>query len=433
MSAVDQAVPAEPTRKRILIGTDTYPPDVNGAAYFTARLAEGLSARGNDVHVVCPSPDGPPRIERRNGVTLHRVRSASVLVHPTMRTALPLGLAGTLRRLLDRFAPHVIHAQGHFVIGRTLISAGRRNGTPVVLTNHFMPENLFHYAHVPGPLQGPTGGLAWRDFVRVMGTVDHVTTPTAKAARLLLDKGFGHPVEAVSCGIDLSRFHPRPERGAKARAMLGLPERETVMFVGRLDDEKRIDDMVRALPMIAKVRDAQLALVGTGSRRAALEQLAASLGVADRVRFLGFVPDDELPMAYQAADVFGIASIAELQSIATLEAMASGLPVVAADAMALPHLVDEDRNGYLYPPGDHGAFAHRVLSILESGPKRAAMAEASLEIARRHDHERSLARFEEIYDTVRPGVGIDRRRRRVAVSSGSPVVVERARARELTR
>ena len=76
-------------RLRILIATDTYPPDVNGASYFTYRLATGLAERGHDVHVVCASASGPPRVEVQDGVVLHRMRSVPVLVHPTMRTALP--------------------------------------------------------------------------------------------------------------------------------------------------------------------------------------------------------------------------------------------------------------------------------------------------------------------------------------------------------
>ncbi|GLU47796.1 glycosyltransferase [Nocardiopsis ansamitocini] len=388
--------------RRILIGTDTYPPDVNGAGYFTYRLATGLAERGNDVHVVCASASGAPRIEYQDGVTLHRLRSASVLVHPTMRTAVPLGVTGHVARLIDRLAPHVVHAQSHFTISRAAIRCGRRSGTPVVLTNHFMPDNLFAHAHIPAPLHTVTGSLAWRDMIQVAYEADYVTTPTDRAAQLLSGKGFDRPIESVSCGIDLERFQPRPRERAAARLHLGLPNRETMVFVGRLDEEKRIDDLIRSLPRLLNHRDVQLALVGTGQRRAELQQLADDLGVAERVRFLGFVSDEELPLVYVAADLFAIGSVAELQSIATLEAMSTGLPVVAADALALPHLVRSGRNGYLYPPGDVATLTQRLLAVLESPERTASMGAASREIAQTHDHRRSLDRFEEIYDQVRP-------------------------------
>ncbi|GAA3114780.1 hypothetical protein GCM10010466_02260 [Planomonospora alba] len=382
--------------RRVLIGTDTYPPDVNGASYFTHRLARGLARRGNDVHVVCASDTGPARTQLVDGVTVHRLRSAPLLVHPTMRVSVPARLDGLVRAI----DPDVVHVQGHFVVGRAAISAARRAGVPVVATNHFMPDNLFQFAHVPGPLRTRAGDLAWRDFNRVFSRADRITTPTRIAAGLLAGKGFDRPVEPVSCGIDLGRFQPRAEPRRWARKALDLPDLPTVLFVGRLDEEKRLDELVRALPYILNGTEAQVVLAGTGNRRAALEKLARRIGVGDHVVFLGFVPDGMLPDAYAAADVFAMPGVAELQSIATLEAMASGLPVVAADAMALPHLVRPGENGHLYRPGDVRALAGHLTALLESPGLRAAMGAAGRAIALTHDHEASLARFEEIYREV---------------------------------
>ncbi|MGI5120815.1 glycosyltransferase [Marinactinospora thermotolerans] len=387
---------------RILIGTDTYPPDVNGAAYFTHRLAVGLAERGHDVHVVCASADGPPHVERAEGVTLHRLRSSRVVPHSPMRVAVPLGVDGHLSRLITRLAPHAVHSQSHFTISRAVIRRARAAGVPVVLTNHFMPENLFAHAHIPPRLQAVSARLAWRDMMRVGLQADHVTTPTERAARLLREQGFARPVEVLSCGIDLERFRPRGQERAAARVRLGLPERDTIVFVGRLDEEKRIDELIRALREVLRHRDVQLALVGTGQREKELRALAQEIGVAGRVHFLGFVPDEELPLAYVAADLFAIGGIAELQSIATLEAMSTGLPVVAADAMALPHLVRPGRNGHLYPPGDVATLARHLLDVLESPSRRAEMGAASREIVLQHDQRRSLDRFEELYARIRP-------------------------------
>ncbi|GAA5063088.1 glycosyltransferase involved in cell wall biosynthesis [Thermocatellispora tengchongensis] len=385
--------PAAERPRRVMIATDTYPPDVNGAAYFTHRLATGLAARGNDVHVVCASDDGKARTERVEGVLVHRLRSARLMVHPTMRVSVPT----RLDVYVSAIAPDVVHTQGHFVVGRAAVAAARRAGVPVVATNHFMPDNLFQFAHIPARLRAKAGDLAWRDFRRIFSRADHVTTPTRIAAGLLAEKGFAREVEAVSCGIDLSRFHPFAEPKAWARKLFDLPDRPTVLFVGRLDEEKRLDEPIRALPHVLNTTDAQLALVGSGSKREELERLAHRIGVGDRVRFLGFVPDEALPQAYAAADLFCMPGVAELQSIATLEAMASGLPVVAADAMALPHLVHPGENGHLYRPGDVLSLARHLTEILTSDDGRARMGAASREIALTHDHQASLARFEAIY------------------------------------
>nr|WP_203946787.1 glycosyltransferase [Planotetraspora thailandica] len=379
--------------RTILIATDTYPPDVNGAAYFSHRLASGLAARGAEVHVVCASDRGPLRVENVDGVVVHRLRSAPLLVHPTMRISLPMGLGRTLSRLIGRIGPQVVHVQGHFVVGRAAIAAARTAGLPVVATNHFMPDNMFQFAHVPVRFRPGVGDLVWHDFNRVFARADRVTTPTRIAAELLAAKGFTREVEAVSCGIDLHRFQPQPQQWARQR--FGLADRPTILFVGRLDEEKRLDELVWTLPHVLNHIDAQIVFVGTGGKRAALERLATRLGVGERVRFLGFVPDADLPQVYSAADVFAMPGVAELQSIATLEAMASGLPVVAARAMALPHLVDG--NGYLYRPGDVRELARHLVGVLSSAELRGSMARASLALAATHDHRRSLGRFEEIY------------------------------------
>ncbi|GAA3593152.1 hypothetical protein GCM10022419_090110 [Nonomuraea rosea] len=386
--------PAPERPRRVLISTDTYPPDVNGAAYFTHRLATGLAARGNEVHVVCQSELGPASADVVDGVVVHRLRSAPLLVHPTMRVTVPT----RLDRLVAGIAPDVLHTQGHFVVGRAAIAAARRAGVPIVATNHFMPDNLFQFGHIPDRLRAKAGRLAWRDFSRIFNRAVHITTPTPLAARLLAEQGFTREVEAVSCGIDLTRFHPHAEPKAWARRMFDLPDRPTAMFVGRLDEEKRLDELVRALPMVLNETDAQVALVGKGNQRAELERLAKRIGVSDRVFFLGFVADENLPQAYAAADVFAMPGVAELQSIATLEAMATGLPVVAADAMALPHLVDG--NGYLFQPGDVVSLARHLTDILTDDVLRAKLGKASRELALTHDDQSSLARFERIYDEV---------------------------------
>ena len=385
-------VPNRP--RRVLIATDTYPPDVNGAAVFTHRLATGLAERGSEVHVVCQSEDGPARTYLDDGVIVHRMRSAPLLVHPTMRVTMP----ARLDRLVAAIGPDVLHTQGHFVIGRAAVSAARRHGVPVVATNHFMPDNLFQFAHVPERLRAGVARLAWRDFNRIFGRADLITTPTELAAGLLAEQGFDRHVEAVSCGIDLGRFHPRNEPKTWLRGTFGLPDRPTALFVGRVDEEKRLNELVRALPYILNETDAQVAIVGTGNQREALELLAKRIGVGDRVFFLGHVPDELMPQAFAAADVFAMPGVAELQSIATLEAMATGLPIVAANAMALPHLVAE--NGFLYEPGDVLGLARHLTDLLADESLRERMGKSSRELALTHDHTASLARFEQIYDEV---------------------------------
>jgi len=390
---------------RVLIGTDTYHPDVNGAAYFTFRLATGLAARGHDVHVICPSADGDASTRFEGGVTVYRLPSVPTLIHPTFRVCIPPRVNTRVRAVLDDVAPSVVHVQGHFPIGRSLLRAAHKQRLPLVATNHFMPDNLLAYGHIPAIARRLVCAFAWWDFTRMFNRAEWVTTPTPIAADLIRNKGLQPPIQAISCGIDLDRFHTRADTGLLAA--FGLPDRATLLFVGRLDEEKRLQDLVGALPTIRGHVDAQIVLVGTGTQQHNLAVLADQLGVAEHVHFLGFVPDDELPRIYPAADVFVMPGVAELQSLATLEAMASGLPIIAADAMALPHLVHPGLNGFLYRPGDVDAVSRHGLALLAEPPLRHRMGRASRAIARTHDAAVTLAEFEDRYTSLGAPVLVD--------------------------
>lgn len=376
------------TGLRILIGADTFPPDVNGAARFAQRLAAGLAGRGHEVHVAAPSPDGPARVEA-GPVTVHRLRSRPWPTHPRFRVCLPWQALPATADLLRAVDPDVVHVQAHFVVGRGLAVAAEQTRRPLVATNHFMPENLFAHSRVPSPLRSAAARLAWWDLARVYRRAGVVTAPTPRAVALLARSARLPEALPVSCGIDAAGYRPGPEGPVP-----------TVLFVGRLDPEKCVDELVRAFALLPRGVPGRLEIVGDGLRRAEWAALASDLGVAARVTFRGFVPEDELRAAYSRAAVFCMPGTAELQSLATLEAMSAGTPVVAADAMALPHLVHPGRNGHLYPPGDVAALAGALSGLLTDAVLRRRMGAASREIAATHAFDATLDAFEDLYARV---------------------------------
>ncbi|MBP2337752.1 glycosyltransferase involved in cell wall biosynthesis [Saccharothrix coeruleofusca] len=372
---------------RIVIAADTFPPNVNGAARFAHRLATGLAGRGHDVHVLCPDPVGGARTEHVDGITVHRLRSHRTPFDRSFRISLPWQVSTDVRALLTELRPDVVHVQSHFVVGRYALRQAKALGIPVAATNHFMPENLFGHARVPQWLQGAAARWAWADLCRVYGEADVVTAPTPRAVQLLHDKGFPARAVAVSCGIDVDRY--------RSRRVERTSDTSTVLFVGRLDEEKRVDELLRALAMVPRLR---AELVGDGSCRAEWELLARHLGITDRVRFRGFIGEEELLDAYARADLFCMPGIAELQSLATMEAMAARKPVVAADAMALPHLCRPGRNGWLFQPGDVKGLADRLHALAADPALRARMGAASGELIAEHAMATTLETFEGLYE-----------------------------------
>lgn len=382
----------------VLLGPETYPPDVNGAAQFSHRLARGLHERGHRVHVVCArSSPGPSHRADDDGVVEHRLRSHRAFTHPYFRMCLPWQIAGDVRRALDEVRPDVVHVHCHYIVGRLLVNEARRRGIRTVATNHFVPENMEPFLPFPQWLLNWYRGVSWRDMVRVFGRCDVVTAPTPLAVRTMRRNGFPDTVLAVSNGIRISDYE------AAAGERTEGAGRPTVLFVGRLAVEKNVDVLIEALSLLPGGLDARLEIAGDGEQRPALEKLARALGVADRVHFLGYVSDEELRDAYLRADVFCQPGTAELQSLVTLEAMSASRPVVLADAQALPHLATDGVNGYLFVPGDARDLAHKLALVLGAPrEERERMGRESHRRVAQHSFPRTLETFVRIYRGEHP-------------------------------
>lgn len=393
---------------RILIGADTYAPDVNGASYFAQRLAAGLAGRGHDVHVACPSRTvcGTTRVVATTGrghITEHRVASLPVPRPAGFRVAMPGGLVARSRRLLMRVRPDVVHVQSHVILSRALVVAAHDLRIPVIATTHMVPDNLAPYIPLPPRALDLARNWFWQHAVDVLGHADVVTAPTPYAARLAESHSVRGPVVPVSNGLDLTRF--RPDRDPAAfRRRHGLDGRPVIGYLGRLHDEKHVDEIVAAFAALRRTVDAQLLIVGDGERRAALAALARDRGVAADTVMTGALDDEEIPFAYAAMDVFVNAGTAELQSLVTLEAMATGRPVVAVDAGALPHLVDHGGNGFLYRHGAPAELATHLETLVTDPDLVRRAGRRSLERVAAHTLEATLDTFETLYaDTSRAG------------------------------
>jgi glycosyltransferase involved in cell wall biosynthesis len=380
---------------KILIASDTYFPNVDGASYFTYRLATQLAKRGNEVFVVAPGRGLKSEVKKEGDITVLRARSVPVLLYPKFRFSPPAITQRAITDFIKETKPDIIHIQNHIMIGRAVLKAARELHIPIMGTNHFMPENLVHYVPIP-QVEQALKDLGWKVFRGVFKHMELVTTPTQTAANLLKQIGWKKEVIPLSCGIDLKRFNPNND-SSYIKAKFNLPDRPILLFVGRLEKEKRIEVILRALPLILKKTQVQLVLIGPGSLKDTLKKLSEELGVADHVTFPGFITDEDLPNFYKAASVFAIAGIAELQSIATMEAMASGLPVLACNAMALPELAHDGENGFLFADGDYKTLADKAIKLLSDNDLRKRMSQKSLEIIAKHDINKVMGEFENLY------------------------------------
>ena len=167
--------------------------------------------------------------------------------------------------------------------------------------------------------------------------------------------------------------------------------------MGRLDKEKNITFAITAFAKAVKEVDGYFVIAGSGSEGHKLKRVAKKLGIAGRVVFTGFVQECDLPALYGAVDAFIMPGTAELQSIATMEAMATGLPVIAAAAMALPELVHDGVNGFLFRPGDMAHLSSCMSTVLSDAALCRRMGQASLREVHKHDISFTISSFEALY------------------------------------
>lgn len=390
-------MPDEPAARpplRILIGGDTFPPDVNGSASFARQLAVGMVERGHHVEVLAPAPTGvkPGRYqEEHSGVVfpVHRIRSWRWVFHQWLRFMLPWRITANSERVIAAVRPDIVHFQSHLVAGRGMAPVAKKHGIRLIGTNHTMPENLIHYMEIfPRPIIEAMVRAQWRDAARIYGMADAVTAPTQRSADYF-DRNTGlSGTVAISNGIRLKNYRPEWEP----------QERNRIVYLGRHDDEKHLEDLIHAVARLDPALDVEAIILGDGDQRQKLIQLAERLGLSYRVHLPGKVSYRELRDTLSRATVFAMPSSAELQSITTMEAMATALPIVACDAVALPHLVDHGVNGYLYPPRDVDALAARLTDVLTAPwEEQLRMKKASLAKIQPHDLDHSLDAFEALY------------------------------------
>ncbi|MDQ6943421.1 MAG: glycosyltransferase [Candidatus Eremiobacteraeota bacterium] len=306
---------------RVGFFTECYKPIVNGVVASIDALHDGLCARGVEVTTI--APHFPRFIDDERDVV--RIPSLPLPTQTAYRLCLPYLNADDRRRVrgLD-----IVHAHSPFVTGWMGASYARRHRIPLVFTYHTRLDAYAHYA----PFDRGTTERAMSELTRRYANwADAVVVPTQAMEIRLRELGVRAPISVVPSAIDVERF-AGGRRSALVRARLGAnDDAPLALVVSRLAMEKNIE---LALDTLARTPELRLAIVGEGPHRAALEERARRLGVGERVRFTGPLARERLPDVYASVDAFVFPSTTDTQGLVLAEALAAGLPVIAADSPA---------------------------------------------------------------------------------------------------
>lgn len=381
---------------RALFCTDTYPPQVNGVSVVTATTIAGLTARGWECAVVAPRYATTARDPFRNAETrqaterVDTVASLALPGYPDIRVAAPA--VGRVARLMHQFDPDIVHCETEFVLGWIGQRLALRRQIPVVSTYH---TDFSRYTEAYGARR--LRPMVARYLARFHQRSARTYTPSRPAREDLVALGI-RDVEVWGCGVDAHTFHPR-HRSHALRAAYGGPDTCLLVHVGRLAAEKGVERILDAYRIARDQLPAgavHLVVAGAGPRETALRAVAP-----DGVTFLGNLDRaTDLPRLYASGDAFVFASNTETLGLVILEAMASGLPVVAAPAGGVADHLRDGINGLAYPAGDVDAFARAIVRLVLDPRQRRHLGLRARQTAEALAWEREFVRLDESYRDV---------------------------------
>jgi glycosyltransferase involved in cell wall biosynthesis len=355
-----------------------------------------LTARMDKTRFSTTLITGVPRENEGDLTWAARVRGIEPVVIPELRRTIhparDLVALGRLVQVFRRLRPDVVHTHTAKAgaLGRV---AARLSGVPVCV-------HTFH-GHVLDGYFSPATTRLFLQIERALARLsDRVITVSPRLRDAVLAMGIGRPeqVEVVPLGLELDRFHHPRSRGGGLRTRFGLPPDTPLLgIVGRLVPIKDHPTLFKALTLLdAGSQATHLVVVGDGERREALQGLAYHLGLASRIRFLGWRNDLEAILG--ELDVVVCCSQNEGTPVALIEAMAAGVPVLSTDVGGVGDLIVHGETGWLVPPEDPPALAEAIRALLVDPALRARLAASARTVAlQRHGVDGLIQRMEALY------------------------------------
>jgi len=363
------------------IFSDTYAPQVNGVVTVIRALKAGLQKRGHKVYVFTVKH---PKAVEEDGV--YRLASVKFLNEPQHRIGMFWG-----KPLFDMVRPlnlDIIHTHSEFSLYLASRMVCKKFKIPSVHTLHtYYPD---YVGYLPPPLNYIMHKKLPNYLRHILKSQRCAIAPSQKNADYLSSIKYSKPVHIIPNGIDLSHFHT-PTEGAPytgdIRERFGISaEEDMIVFVGRLGPEKNIPVLLENFREVRKHRSAKLVIVGDGPDRHALKTYCHELGLNNSVIFTGYLLwPDEIKQVYAAANLFMSASRSEVHPITFIEAIASGLPVVAATDVSIESMVLSGENGWAVESEE--LLWEKALEILENKAVAKRMSERSVEISQNYTME----------------------------------------------
>jgi 1,2-diacylglycerol 3-alpha-glucosyltransferase len=382
---------------RIAIFSDTLFPQINGVAYTAYQSAEFLFKAGHQVIVVTAmTKENRDRLRGKHEFEVVFSASIPTGIYPGERMAIPFDPKAFLR--IKKFKPEIIHTHTPFSVGWSAVFVSKILNVPLVGTNHTFFDHYLKHVKLDHAIGKK---ISWQYTTLYYNFCDLVLCPSESIAEHSIQNGLKKPTRIFRNAIDTNFFTPPTiDKKNELKNKLGL-EDFSIVYVGRLSYEKSVDVVLRAFAQASKnIFKISFYIGGDGPEKKKLEKLSYELGISHQTKFVGFVRDQEWLEAFQSADLFITASKSENMPLTIVEAMSTGLPIVAVDSKGIPEIVQNGANGFLSDPDDTNSMANNIIKLESDKNLRGAMSLASRELALEYSYERIGGKLIEVYTDV---------------------------------
>lgn len=375
--------------------TDTYYPQINGVATSVLMLKENLESRGHKVYVFTttdPKADNEEKnVFRVPSIPFVSARRVGMFYNPRMA------------KIIKKLGLNLIHTHTEFSLGIFGRSMARELKIPFIHTYHTIYEDYTHYIGKFKIIDQIAKIGAKKISIKFCNSADKVIVPTEKVRNLLLSYDVKQSISIIPTGIELNKFSKynyNPDIIQKLRISLGIREKDKILlYIGRISKEKNIKEIMIAMKdYLRDKKEVKFVLIGDGPEKVNLEDMAQEFKISEQTIFAGERPWHDIGMYYQVGDVFVSSSQSETQGLTYIEALASGLPVVAKADKCLKGVIENNINGYLFNEKDE--FIEYLDSILNNNFRKEKLSLGAIKSIKRFSVEHFAYTVEKVYKNM---------------------------------
>lgn len=376
---------------RVGLFSNAYRPVVSGVVNSLNEIRNGLLRRDHTPFLFAPEARGYR--ERHAGV----FRFPSVELDRSVEFPVPIPFSARLSRLVPRMELDLIHSHHPILVGATAANFARKLALPLVYTFHTQIEKYTHY--VPFFSHETVRDAARAKVSRYLAKCELVICPSSSIRELIDSYGVNTRVETLPNAIDLDKFSTPSNQGLSLRARLNLPPDARIsLSVGRLAPEKGLPFLLHSFAQTEPCQTGHhLVVVGSGPQKDELLKLASELAIEGRVHFLGALAYEDMPRVYQQSDLFVICSTTEVKPLVVLEALASGLPVLAVSACGTKDTISHGKDGLLCRL-KQSEYAKGWCRLLQDEEFRTQLSEQARKTASHYSIDKYVDRLCQLYE-----------------------------------